>query len=159
MSETIDFEKVSSAAQLPDWADRKTLARFFHETMAPYNDSLEDVDRALSYALGDGPGQGGFVLLARQGGELAAALTMLDTHMGGYIPAHLLLFVSVSPTLRGQGIGRRIVERALAECDGDVKLHVEHDNPAKRLYERIGFTSKYAEMRYVKGGGPSEGRA
>jgi len=24
---------------------------------------------------------------------------------------------------------------------------VEYDNPAKRLYERLGFRSRYAEMR------------
>ncbi|MDK2978441.1 MAG: hypothetical protein PWP52_1155, partial [Bacteroidales bacterium] len=32
----------------------------------------------------------------------------------------------------------------------DVKLHVEYDNPAKRLYERLGMTTKYAEMRLKK---------
>jgi hypothetical protein len=27
---------------------------------------------------------------------------------------------------------------------------VEYDNPAKRLYERVGMKTKYAEMRYEK---------
>ena len=47
-------------------------------------------------------------------------------------------------------MGHRRVERALDEADGDVKLHVEYENPAKRLYERIGFASKYAEMRWTR---------
>jgi ribosomal protein S18 acetylase RimI-like enzyme len=34
--------------------------------------------------------------------------------------------------------------------NGDIALHVEYDNPAKNLYERAGFTSKYIEMRYNK---------
>ena len=53
------------------------------------------------------------------------------------------------PDLRGQGLGRRIIEEACGGLDGAVKLHVEYDNPAKRLYERIGFSTKYAEMRYT----------
>ncbi|MCW8831309.1 MAG: GNAT family N-acetyltransferase, partial [Gammaproteobacteria bacterium] len=43
---------------------------------------------------------------------------------------------------------KSVVERALEEAEGDVKLHVEYDNPAKHLYERLGFTTKYAEMRW-----------
>ena len=70
--------------------------------------------------------------------------------MKGYVPENILLFVAVSPEERGKGMGRRIVEYALGKVEGGVKLHVEYDNPARRLYERIGFTSKYAEMRYVK---------
>jgi hypothetical protein len=27
---------------------------------------------------------------------------------------------------------------------------VEYDNPAKRLYERMGFSTKYAEMRWQR---------
>ncbi len=147
---SVDLIKVAAEAELPTWAKREVLARFFHETMKPWHDTLEDVDRALDYARGDQPGTGGFVVLAQSGGELVGALTMLDTGMGGYVPKHLLLFVSVAPELRGRSVGRQIVERAIAECDGQVKLHVEYDNPAKRLYERIGFTTKYAEMRYVR---------
>jgi len=54
----------------------------------------------------------------------------------------------VDPKSRGCGIGRKLIRQALSRCAGDIKLHVEYDNPAIRLYERLGFSSKYAEMRY-----------
>jgi ribosomal protein S18 acetylase RimI-like enzyme len=47
-------------------------------------------------------------------------------------------------------VGRQIIDRALSECEGAVKLHVERDNPARRLYERFGFTNTYLEMRYER---------
>lgn len=142
---------ITSEAELPDWAPRETLERFFHETMEPWNDSLEDVGGALDYLFSDDPGRGGFLTLAGENGELAGALAMLETGMSGYVPAHILLFVSIDPSRRGQGLGGKVIEAALERCPGDVKLHVEYDNPAKRLYERLGFTTKYAEMRWSRG--------
>ena len=75
---------------------------------------------------------------------------MQRTGMRGYVPENLLLFVAVSPHRRGNNLGRFLIERAIHKAEGNIKLHVEYDNPARRLYERIGFTSKYAEMRYQK---------
>jgi ribosomal protein S18 acetylase RimI-like enzyme len=40
------------------------------------------------------------------------------------------------------------MQEAMANTSGGVALHVEPDNPAKKLYERLGFTNKYLEMRY-----------
>ena len=47
-------------------------------------------------------------------------------------------------------MGSCLVEKALDICTGDVKLHVEYDNPTISLYERYGFTSKYAEIRRLE---------
>lgn len=148
----LEFTKVVLNQDFPSWADREFTTRFFHETMRPYHDSLDDVARALDYALVPERGQGGFVMLAHRGESLLGALCMLKTGMGGYIPENLLLFVAVAPETRGQGIGGKLIEHCLAETNGEVKLHVEYDNPAKRLYERLGFTTKYAEMRWSPGG-------
>ena len=132
---------------LPAWTDREGLVRFFHDHMKPYEDEIRDIEAALDYAFSDSDRAGGFLVLAEAEEELAGALLMLRTGMSGYVPSHILLFVGVRDDLRGRGLGGEIIDRALAECDGNVKLHVEYENPAKRLYERIGFTSKYAEMR------------
>lgn len=140
--------RVDSQDQLPEGLDLDRLVDFLHRSLKPYEDTPRDIRRGIEYALSQEPGQGGFAVLGMLDGRLAGALVMLETGMGGYIPENLLLFVAVDPQLRGRGLGRQIVEDALARCEGDVKLHVEYDNPAKRLYERIGFSSKYAEMRY-----------
>jgi len=148
-SEKIQFETVRRAAELPPWAAFDTLAEFLHVVMHPYHDTLPDVRAGLEYAFSDGSdGRDGFAVVAGLDGRLAGAVVFLETGMGGYVPENLLLFVAVDPELRNMGIGRRLIEQALERCDGDVKLHVEPDNPALRLYERIGFTNKYLEMRY-----------
>jgi GNAT superfamily N-acetyltransferase len=144
------YHKVTSNEEFPAWAPREQVARFFHETMAPYNDELPDVESALDYALVPGVGAGGFVMLVGEENRLLGACCMLRTGMSGYIPEWILLFVTVDPSTRGRGIGGQLIDRCLAETDGDVKLPVEYDNPAKRLYERLGFVSKYAEMRWQR---------
>ena len=143
----VKIHKTVDSEALPDWISRPVLVRFFHENLKPYEDTVEDIERGLDYAFSSQPGKGGFVLLAEQDRRLLGALVMLRTGMEGYIPPNLLLFIAVMKQCRSQGIGRKLCERAMAECVGDVCLHVEYDNPAKRLYERLGFDAKYAEMR------------
>lgn len=138
--------------ELPPWLTRAALAEALHHKMKPFEDSLEDVGKALDYALGvDETKYGGFVTLATRDEELLGAVVMLRTGMHGYIPPWILLMVFVDPALRGRGIGGRLIDFTRGFCDGDIKLHVEHDNPARRLYERIGFKSKYLEMRLDNG--------
>ena len=144
------FIKIEHPEEFPLNVDRKQVIRFFHETMKPYEDSLKDIEHSFDYLFSKEVGKAGFLMLAVNKDRLAGALLILNTGMKGYVPENILLFVSILPSFRGNGIGRRLVECSIAECKGDVKLHVEYDNPAKRLYERIGFTNKYAEMRFIK---------
>jgi len=141
---------VRNPNDLPTGLDLGQVACFFHETMKPFHDELHDVQAALDYAFVEGKGQGGYLALAHHGSTILGCVCMLNTGMGGYVPANILLFVSIAPETRGQGLGEHLIRFALDHCKGDVKLHVEYDNPAKRLYERMGFVSKYAEMRLVR---------
>jgi ribosomal protein S18 acetylase RimI-like enzyme len=141
----VRLDVIETPDDLPAWLTLDELADFLHRSLKPYEDPLPTVRSGLDDAFSTG----GFLVLASTAERVLGALAMLRTGMEGYIPANFLLFVAVDPTTRGQGLGRRIVERAIEHADGDVKLHVEYDNPARRLYERIGFSSKYAEMRYT----------
>lgn len=118
--------------------------------MKPYEDSPEDSERGIRDALEGRPAPGGFVVCALDGEEIVGLLTMLRTGMQGYIPPNLLLFLAVRPDSRRNGVGTGLVRRALEAVDGAVKLHVEPDNPAKALYESVGFTPTYVDMRLVQ---------
>jgi ribosomal protein S18 acetylase RimI-like enzyme len=39
------------------------------------------------------------------------------------------------------------MNKAIELTEGDIALHVEKDNPARFLYEKVGFTNPYLEMR------------
>lgn len=146
-SASLRFVTVEDMSDLPKWASHSKLQRFFHEKMKPWHDTHEDVGRGLDYALSVNGGPGGFLVLAGLGDRLVGGVTIMHTGMGGYVPENLLLFICVHPALRGCGVGKQLISRAVDECDGAMKLHVEPNNPARRLYERCGFEPKYVEMR------------
>ena len=69
----------------------------------------------------------------------------------GRLPGELrLIEIALLPEHRGRGIGTALIAAIVsrAEQDGvDVGLHVEPWNPAKRLYERLGFET--VELRGI----------
>jgi ribosomal protein S18 acetylase RimI-like enzyme len=134
----------------PSWLSPRELAGFLHESLKPFEDSLPDVRQGITDALSPETGEPGFILVSERAERPVGALVMLRTGMTGYVPENLLLWVAVAPSARGQGVGSRLIKKSFELADGDVKLHVEYDNPAKRLYERLGMNNKYAEMRYTK---------
>ncbi len=142
----ISIEKISSITELEKLATADEFAEKLHEMLIPFEDAIPEIKSGIHYALDKN--RGGFILAALENGDIAGALVMLNTNMSGYVPENLLLYVAVDSGKRGKGIGTKLIKRALDLCSGDVKLHVEYDNPAKKLYERIGFQSKYADMRY-----------
>jgi len=146
----LKIHEIHDPHDFPSWIDLATLINFLHENLKPYEDTKEDIGKAFDYVFSKESGKGGFVLIGEIDQKPSGALVMLNTGMSGYVPENILLFVAVDPEARGLGIGGKIIKHAFKISPGDVKLHVEYDNPAKRLYERLGMTTKYAEMRYNK---------
>lgn len=141
---------VRSVDDLPTWMDTDDLTEFLHENMKPFEDPLPAVQIGVEFALSDEPGKGGFVLLATDSRRVIGAVVVVKTGLRDCVPESLVLYASVRPSHRGQGIGKNLLETALHRCNGDVTLHVEPHNPARRLYERLGFENKYVDMRYCK---------
>lgn len=53
-----------------------------------------------------------------------------------------LMDIALVPAWRGRGIGTALLEELMAEAratQSELTLHVEPDNPAQRLYKRLGF--------------------
>jgi len=126
------------------------IVDFLHKNLEKYRDDKDAIKKSIDYAFSSESGKGGFVLLAYQKEILTGVLVMNKTGHVGYIPENILVYVATKASERGKGLGRKIITKAIETAGTDIALHVEYDNPAKKLYERLGFTSKYAEMRYKK---------
>jgi ribosomal protein S18 acetylase RimI-like enzyme len=53
-----------------------------------------------------------------------------------------LVQIQLSPELQGKGIGQALISELIAEAraaGASLTLHVLHQNPARHLYERLGF--------------------
>ena len=146
----LEFLLIKNESDFIAKLSRDEFVDFLFTRLERFGDPKKDINACIDYAFADSKYAGGFCLAAFYEGKLAGTLVMNDTGMKGYIPENILVYVAVDGEIRGKGIGRQIIEKAISLCDGNVKLHVEYDNPAKRLYERIGFKSKYADMRYEK---------
>ncbi|MEZ5031161.1 MAG: GNAT family N-acetyltransferase [Saprospiraceae bacterium] len=135
----------------PSSGQFEQISAFLFKALESYGDPLEDIRKAMTYALNlqDVPGRGGLVLTAQdEDSRILGAVVINETGMSGYIPEYILVYIAVDPDTRGMGLGKRLMETALHTVQGGIALHVEPDNPARRLYEKLGFTNKYLEMRF-----------
>ena len=132
----------------PKNIDKNELTNFLHHSLGEFKDPKDDIVEALDYA----QNKGGFIYTLREASELLGAVVVLKTHMSGFVPENFLVYIAIKPDQRGKGLGQKLLKFVQEDLAGKISLHVEHDNPAKRLYERVGFTNKYTEMRWEPNG-------
>lgn len=148
-TEKIAYEPITmmSAIDTVTTLEKKEVVDFLYDQLDEYGDEREDIYNCLEYALSDRPHQGGFILMQRHNTKIAGIVVMNKTGMSGYIPENILVYIATHRDMRGKGLGQRLMKEAIARVNGDIALHVEPENPAKFLYEKLGFTNKYLEMR------------
>lgn len=130
--------------------NRDEVLDFLFKHLDEYGDKREDIAKCMDYALAAAEGKGGSVLVARDAEEVVGALILNNTGMSGYIPESILVYVAVHGKTRGKGVGKQLVQMAADNTQGSIALHVEPQNPARHLYEKMGFTNKYLEYRLQK---------
>lgn len=128
---------------LPSWK----IADFLFKHLEEYGDQKKDIAKAIDYAINPATNGSGLILIGHIESEIVGAVVINETGMSGYIPENILVYIATHKKHRGKGYGKQIMERAISLCKGDIALHVEKDNPARFLYEKIGFKNPYLEMR------------
>ena len=146
----MEFRKYDKYNSKESEYNKSEISSFLYTHLEKYGDKLESIELAMDYAVSDNPGKGGFVLVGHNEGKIVGAVVINKTGMGGYIPENILVYVAVHSEVRGKGYGKKLMEKAISETEGDIALHVEAENPAKGLYEKLGFTNPYLEMRLNK---------
>ncbi len=124
------------------------IAGWLEDHLDQFGDRKCDILKAIAYVLD--AKRGGFIVLAVEEGSILGAVLVNRTGMSGYIPENILVYIAVDRKQRGRGIGKQLMQAAIVRAEGAIALHVEPDNPARKLYESLGFTNKYLEMRLLR---------
>jgi ribosomal protein S18 acetylase RimI-like enzyme len=120
-----------------------------HKHLEEYGDSKLDIIKALEYVF-DTHKPGGNIILLLEENIIIGAVVINETGMSKYIPENILVYIAVHKEHRGNGIGKELMKNAIKMTKGDIALHVEPNNPATFLYNKMGFKNKYIEMRYQR---------
>lgn len=124
---------------------------FLFKHLEQYGDKKPAIEKAVNYALKETPSFGGFVLEGYDKDDNIVGIVVLNrTGMSDYIPKNILVYIAVDSSQRGKGYGKDLINKAIELSEGEIALHVEKDNPARFLYEKVGFTNPYLEMRLSK---------
>ncbi len=143
-------QTVFDLANLPDDQMTTEIIEFLFVNLEQYGDKQEDIRKAFDYALSKDQKPGGFIIRATIDGVTVGAAIINETGMKGYIPENILVYIAAHKGYRGKGIGTELMRVIIDRAEGNLALHVEHDNPAIHLYKKFGFTNKYLEMRLDK---------
>lgn len=145
----LDF-KIYSPSTKMSTLDKLNTVDFLHKHIEQYGDERSDIEKAINYSLKEISSFGGFVLKAFDSEKLVGIVVINKTGMSGYIPENILVYIAVDNSQRGKGYGKSLMNKAIKLSEGSIALHVEKDNPARFLYEKVGFTNPYLEMRLKK---------
>ena len=141
----MEFKIIDQASGKDKQFTNEAIADFLFHHLDQFGDKKEFILKCLDYVFN--PAKGGFVTVAHENGSIAGAVIVNQTGMDGYIPENILVYIAVHKNQRGKGLGKKLMQHTMERAKGSIALHVEPDNPAKYLYEKLGFTNKYLEMR------------
>lgn len=141
--ETIKYDAFNKPTEI----EKSKVVNFLYDHLEEYGDPKSDIKKAIDYSVQDTSTVGGFTLIGLEKNKFVGAVVINKTGMSGYIPENILVYIATNKEFRGKGYGTALMKKAIDIAKGDIALHVEKDNPAKFLYEKLGFTNPYLEMR------------
>ena len=141
---------IFSTTNKPSLNEKEKLIDFLYDNLQEYGDPKSDIEKAVDYALKETDSFGGFILVSYIENEISGVVVINQTGMKDYIPENILVYIASHKDHRGKGIGKELMQKTIDIAEGNIALHVEPENPARFLYEKVGFSSKYIEMRYKK---------
>lgn len=125
--------------------EREEIAEFIQDNSFGHRDSLDNINNAINYVF---KGEGGFILLQYNNYQILTGVAVMnETGMRGYLSDNILVYLAVSKKVIDRRISEEIVIETINRSEGDISLHLEKRNPARFIFEKLGFTNPFLEMR------------
>lgn len=126
--------------------EKNAIAGFLDKHLGEYNDTRENVLKAVEYALSKFPHQGGFLILSKEKEQIIGAAVVNKTNMEGYFPENILVYFAVHEERRGEGQGTELIKRCIQFTKGDLMVRGKLSAENKKLLTNLGFENPYQEF-------------
>lgn len=144
----MEFKIINATSGENGTYTNQVIAEFLYTHLEEYGDKIEDILKCTAYVMDKD--KGGNIVVGLDDNKIVGVTILNNTNMKDFIPENILVYIAVDNSQRGKGFGKQLMQKAISISEGNIALHVEPDNPAKLLYEKLGFTNKYLEMRLIK---------
>jgi ribosomal protein S18 acetylase RimI-like enzyme len=144
----MEFKIINASTGEDSTYTNQIIAEFLYTHLEEYGDKIEDILKCIDYVMN--PDKGGTIVVGLAENKIVGVTILNNTGMKDFIPENILVYIAVDNSQRGKGYGQKLMQKAIDTATGNIALHVEPNNPAKKLYEKLGFTNKYLEMRLIK---------
>ncbi len=137
---------------IPTNEQKNEFIDFLFKHLDEFKDEKSAIEKCIRYTFNElnEKETSGFIVGIYDVNMLIGLSIINETGMREYIPENILVYITIHKDYRGKGIGKILMSKVIEFSKGNIALHVEKDNPAKYLYEKLGFTNKYLEMRLKK---------
>jgi GNAT superfamily N-acetyltransferase len=143
----MNFTLIDAKTTLSDELSN-TIIDFLFTHLEAYGDEKVAIQKCIDFVMH--PEKGGVIIIGKENETIVGITILNKTGMSDFIPENILVYIAVDGTFRGKGYGKKLMQKAIDAVSGSIALHVEPENPARKLYESLGFTNKYLEMRLTK---------
>src|SRR5690606_38605412 len=108
------------AQNLPQTELKQQIVDFLYTHLEQYGDTKSAISKAIDYSLGIHNSPGGFTMILRDNEILKGVVVINRTGMGEYIPENILVYIATHKDYRGEGLGKKLMEKVIAQTEGAI---------------------------------------
>ena len=109
MIDTKIFDSLSKPSEL----EKKEIINFLYDNLEQYGDPKKDIQKAIEYSTKEITSFGGFTMLITDDNNIVGITVINETGMGGFIPENILVYIATHKKYRGQGLGKKLMQKAI----------------------------------------------
>lgn len=142
--------KIYDSQNRPSQTEKTEIINFLFEHLEEYGDTKQNIKIAIEHSINELTCFGGFTILLTNKKTIIGAAVVNKIGMSDYIPENLLVYIAIHKSFRGKGLGKKLSQKAINYSNEDITLYIEANSPARLVYEKMGFSTPYLEMRLMK---------
>ncbi len=128
---------------------KDSIVKFLQQNLDGDEVSREAIVEAMDYAVKDRPSFGGFILTANESDKILGAMVVNSTGLE-VNPSNRVVYMAIADQYRGNGVASKLMKRAIELSKGKLALQVSNNPESIRMFEQLGFQTKYVELRLSK---------